>query len=103
MAGNLDDVVHSAEHPQVAVGIALRRVAGEIAARDAAPILAEESLVVAENRAHHRGPWALDDEIAGFARRRALALQIDDFGEHARERTRGRAGLRGRRAGNRGN
>ena len=67
MAGDFDYVVDAAQHPDVAVFVALRGVAGEIDAGDAAPVFAGVAFVVAVDGAEHGGPRLLDGEVAGFA------------------------------------
>ena len=75
MAGDFDDVVDAAQDPDVAVMVALRGVAREIDAGNAAPVFALEALVVAVDGAEHRGPGLLNREVAGFSGAHRLALQ----------------------------
>ena len=99
MAADVDDVVDAAHEPEVAVGIAARAVAGEVAAGNFAPIGFFVALRVAVDGARHRGPGFADDEQAAVAVRDRLALFCNYFGHNSEERACGRSGLGGDGAG----
>src|SRR5262249_20677364 len=64
VAGDVDDVVHAAGDPVVAVRIASRAVAGEVLAGIGREVGGEEALVVAVDRAHLARPAVGDAEVA---------------------------------------
>ena len=100
VAGDFDHVIHAAEHPDVAVFVALRGVAREINAGNAAPVFAREAFIIAINRAQHRRPRFLDGQIARLAGRHGFALQVHHARDDARQRQawRNRASSASRRA-----
>ena len=87
VAADLDHVVDAADHPDVAVLVHTRRVAGQIVALflETLPVLADVALRVAVNRARHAGPGAFDDQVAVFVGRHRLAILIYDFNLDAGE------------------
>ena len=97
MAGDVHHVVDAAEEPEVAVLVDAGAVAGEVEAGEALPVGRTVPGLVAEDAAGHRGPRPVEDEVAA-ALLDPLALLVDDAGGDARERLRGRAGLRRRDA-----
>ena len=101
MAGDVHDVVDAAQHPQVAVGVLLGAVAGEVEAEllEAGPVGLLEPLVVAPDGAQHRGPRLGEDEVAARAVGHRVALLVDDFGADTGEGVHRRAGLAGGHAG----
>src|SRR5690348_6706742 len=74
MAGNIDDVVHAAGDPPVAVGVAARAVSGAVHARIHLEVRINEALVIAVHRAHLPRPGIGDDQIAGTFALDALAI-----------------------------
>ncbi len=99
VAGDVDHVVDAAHQPEVAVGVGLRAVAGEVhVAAEPAPVGLHEAVVVAPERAQHGRPRALQHQVAAAAARHLGALLVDDHRRDARQRVRGRTGLRGRDA-----
>ena len=68
VAGDVEHVVDAADDPEVAVLVAARAVAGEVHVRDHVPVRLEVALVVAPERARHRRPRPLDDELAALVR-----------------------------------
>ena len=86
MAGDVHHVVDAAEQPEVALLVALRAVAGEVHAREAAPVRLLVPLRVAVDAAEHRRPRPLQHEIAAATERHGLALAVDDVGLDAGER-----------------
>ena len=94
VAGDVDDVVDAADHPEVAVLVAARGVADEVGRRaEALEVGLDEALVVAVERAQHRRPRPADHEQPlPLLDRLAVAL-VDDLGLDPRERRRRRAGL----------
>src|SRR5438093_492010 len=59
VAGDVDDVVHAAHDPAVAVLVAPRAVAGEVDSREALPVLLDVTLGVLVDRAQHGRPGLL--------------------------------------------
>ena len=101
MAGDVEDVVDSADDPEISVLVLPRTIAREIdsgLAGKFAPVGFVVTLVVAPQSAKHRGPWLGDDEFTAAVPRNFLALIIDDLGHHAEERTRAGARFRRRHA-----
>src|SRR5438445_13502073 len=101
MPGDLHHVVDAAHEPEIAVGVALRAVAGEVPAGVPAPVGLAVAIVVLVDPAEHRGPRPRDDEVAGLPERDALPLLVDDVGLYTGERDRRAARLRRRDAGKR--
>ena len=99
MACHVDDIVDASEQPDVAIGIGASTVAREIDGRaKLAPVGVDIALVVAPDRAQHRGPWALQCQVATAADCDLVALLVDDHGLHPWQRSNRRAGLRRREA-----
>ena len=84
VAGDVEHVVDAADDPEIAVLVEPRAVAGEIVARQLAPVLLLEALVVAPERAQHRGPRLREEEPAAAAARDLGAGLV----EHLRARRR---------------
>src|SRR3546814_3280341 len=64
----------------VAVLVALRAVAREVHAREAAPVRGLVPLRIAVDAAQHRRPRALEHEVAPTAERDGFAVAVDDVG-----------------------
>ena len=96
--GDVHHVVDPAEQPVVAVGVPLRAVAGEVHAGKAAPVDFLKPLGVLVERARHRRPRLLEDQVTAV---RGVALLVDDVGfdawKRARRRARLQRGERGKR------
>ena len=88
VAGDVDDVVDPADHPEVAVGVAAGGVADQVALlAEAGEVGLDEAVVLLVEAAQHRGPRALQHQQAlAFVDRLALALV-----DHLRPRRRGTA------------
>ncbi len=99
MAADVDDVVHPAGDPPIAVRVPPGAVAGEVFAGEGAEVSLHEPLVVAVERARHAGPGVGDAEIALRHAVQQLALAIHQHRLHAGQRQGGGAGLQGRGAG----
>src|SRR5437868_12311456 len=57
MASDVDDVVHAAEEPEVAVGVSLGAVAGDVdTTAPLVPVLAGVAVGIAVNATQHRRP-----------------------------------------------
>src|SRR5262245_35168431 len=83
---DVQHVIDAAGDPVVAVLVALRTVAGEVAAGESLEVRVDEALVIAEHRAHLAWPAVGDHEVAfGHALER-LALAVDDRRLDAEER-----------------
>ncbi len=67
VAGHFDHVVHPADDPEIAVLIFAGAVAGEIHARETAPVLADVALGILVDRAQHGRPGLLEHQVAFFA------------------------------------
>src|SRR5271157_6214619 len=89
MAANVDDVIHPAHEPEVAVGVLAGAVSGEVAALDVAPIGLAVALGVAVDGASHRGPGLADNKQAAVAGGHRFTLLVDHLGLNAKERPRG--------------
>src|SRR5439155_20625326 len=98
VTGDVHDVVHAAEEPEVAVLVDLGAVAGEVDVVVLGPVLLDEAIGVAPDAAQHAGPRLADDEIAGLGRPAAL---VEHGGVDAGKRLRRGAGLEHRHAGQR--
>ena len=98
VAADVEDVVHAAGDPEVAVLVAAGAVAAEVHAGDVAPVGLLVALRVAEDAAEHRRPRLADDEQARLALRNFLAVAVDDGGVDAEDGERGAAGDGGRGA-----
>src|SRR5688572_19517054 len=93
MTGDVDDVIDTAEEPEIAVLVTLGAVAGEVHPRPLRPVLLLEPLRIAPDPAEHRRPWRSDRQIAA-AHLDRLAVVIEDLRVDARKGLRGRAGFR---------
>ena len=74
MAGDVEHVVDAAHDPVVAVLVAPGAVAGEVDARDVAPVLGLVAVVVAVEGAEHRRPGLLDDQEPALVGSHRLAV-----------------------------
>src|SRR5919197_3568470 len=77
MAGHVQHVVHPAEQPVVALVVAPGAVAGEVAAREPAPVLLLIPLRVAPDRARHGWPGPLQHQVAALGQGHAVALVVE--------------------------
>src|SRR5207248_11761526 len=68
MTGDVDDVVDSAHDPEIAVLISARAIAGKIDSGNLRPVLLPVTRIVPVNRAEHRGPWFLNDQVSSLVR-----------------------------------
>ena len=95
VARDVHDVVDAAEQPDVAVGVVLRAVAGEVVLlAEPRPVGLLVALRVAPDAAQHRRPRLGEHEVADLLRRRErLALVVEDLGADAGDRPLRRAGL----------
>ena len=93
MAGNVDHIVHAPRDPVVAIGIATRAVAGEVASGVGLEIGVDEPLVIAVHGAHLTRPAVEQHQIALTGTREGAPLGVDDGRLYAEERQRGRARL----------
>ena len=98
MPGDVEHVVDAADDPEIAVLVAARAVAGEVDARDFAPVGLAVARGVAVDRAQHGGPGAADDQLAAHVGPDLAPVVIDHGRIDAEERQRGRAGLHRRGA-----
>ena len=93
VAGDVEHVVDAAEQPEVAVGVALGAVAGEVGAVvPPAPVRLDVALGVAVDAAQHRRPRPRQREQAA-AGLDLLAARVADLGGDAGERPRRGPGL----------
>ena len=101
MSGDVDHVVDAAEQPEVAVGVALGAVAGEVdAGAPLVPVLADVAIGIAVDAAQHRRPRPRQREQAA-ADLDLLAALVANLRGDAGKRPRRRAGLERRDAGQR--
>src|SRR5207248_11618918 len=68
MTGDINDVVDSAHDPEIAVLISARTIAGKIDSGNLRPVLLPVTRIVPVNRAEHRGPWFLNDQVSSLVR-----------------------------------
>lgn len=82
MTGDIEDIVESADDPEVAVVIPTCAVSGEVEALFfvLVPVGFDEAFVIAPEGAQHGRPWFADDEFAAFVGRGFIACFIDDGG-----------------------
>ncbi len=72
MPGHVDHVVHAAEQPEVAVGVTLGAIAGEVDVRaPLAPVLPDVAIRIAVDAPQHRGPRT--------RQRQQAAADLDDL------------------------
>src|SRR5262249_17710355 len=91
--GNVEDVIDSANDPEITVFVAAGAVSGEIVAFNLAPVLLTITGFVAVDRAQHRRPRAANDQLAANIRAHFECLLIDHGRIAAKERKRGATGL----------
>src|SRR6185312_15589097 len=101
MTGNVDDVIHPAHDPEVAVFVFTGTVAGEIHAGNLRPVLLHIAIGIAVNRAQHSRPGLLKHQKSARASGDGFAIHGDDLGHHTRKRFGSRTRLGSNRAGNR--
>src|SRR5207253_8808513 len=87
MTGNVHDVVHAAQQPEISVFIHFAAVAGEIHAWVAGPVLLLVAIWIAVNRAHHGRPGAFEHKVTTRAGSHGVAFGVDDFGDNSGKRT----------------
>src|SRR5215213_8952887 len=97
MTADINHVVHAPHDPEVAVLIATRAVAREVGSLYLGPVLAAVTLVVAPDGPQHRGPRALDNQIAALALAHGAAVARHHVHLYAGQRLRRGARLRRRR------
>src|SRR5438105_12790570 len=95
VTGDIHDVIHPPQQPEVAVLIDFRAIARKILARISRPILFDVTVRIAINRAEHRRPRFGEHEVAPSPRTYLLALVIQYLGFYPRKRNRGRPRLSG--------
>ncbi len=93
MPRDVHDVVNAAEQPVVPLLVALAAVAGEVLAREAAPVGLLVALGIAVDAAQHRRPRLREHQVAALAKRDRIAQVIDHVGLDAGQRERRRAWL----------
>ena len=103
VARHVDDVVHPASDPVIAVRIPPRAIAGRIFAGEGGEIGLEEAIMIAPHGAHLTRPALRDDEIAFGRALQHMAFRIDNLRHHAGHRQGGGAGLQVGGAGRRRN
>ena len=84
VARHVNDVVHPARDPVIAVRVPPRAVAGRIFAGEGREIGLKEAVMIAPDRPHLPRPASCDDQIALGRAFQHLALGIDDLGHDAR-------------------
>src|SRR5215471_4239825 len=85
MAADVENVVHAAHDPEVAVFILARTVAGEVHAGNLRPVVLHVAVGIAIDGAQHTGPGPLDNKKSARAGRYRLAIHGHDLGNHAGE------------------
>ena len=99
MARDIDDIIHPASDPVIAVFVAAAAIAGEILALVGLEIGIDETLMIAIDGAHLSRPAACNHQIAGCRAFQDIAIGIHDLRHHAGQRQGGRARLQGGGAG----
>src|SRR5260221_10951702 len=85
MASDVDDIIKTTEHPEVAIFVAHRGVVAEIAARDLAKVLLEVALAIFPERANHHRKRLSEHEIAFDTVAHWIALVIYDVHRVSKE------------------
>ena len=103
MAGDVDDVIHSSHHPEIAIVISARPIPSEVEVRSICrangfPIALPEALGIAMNGAHHAWPRGSYRQVSALVWSTAIALCINDVRLDSREGQGGRAWLGGGRS-----
>ena len=86
---DVEDIVDTADDPEVSVLVTPSAVSCEIASLDFTPVLLLEAGVVSINGPQHRRPGLSDDEFAAFVWPDLLAVVIHHCRINAEERKRG--------------
>jgi hypothetical protein len=105
VAGNVQDVVDTADDPEVPVLVLPGAIAGEIdpgLAGKLGEVLALVALIVAPEGAEHRGPGLGDHQLAAGVPRHLTAALVHHLRHDAEERPRPGTGLGRRHARQRG-
>jgi hypothetical protein len=90
MTGHVQNVVHSAHNPEIAVFILARTVARKVgAAGNLRPVLLHITVGIAVDCPQHGGPRLADDEIATRTQSHGLALHGYDLWNYTEERASG--------------
>ena len=85
VAGDIDHIIHAARNPVITVRVASRAVAREVRAAKRLEIRVDESLVIAEDRAHLSGPAVEQHQVALARTLEDAALVVDDGGSSRRK------------------
>ena len=94
VAGDVDDVVDAADHPEVAVLVPAGGVADEVGLlAEPGEVGLDEAVVLLVERAQHRGPRPLEHQQPLALVDRLALLLVDDLGLDPGERPCRRAGL----------
>src|SRR6185312_1051682 len=83
--GDVHDVVHAAQQPDVPVLVLLGTVPGEVHALEAGPVGLLVAVHVAPDAAQHPRPGVADDQEAALAVAHGLAGLVDDVHGDARD------------------
>ena len=86
VARHVHDVVDATQQPEVAVGVALGAITGEVHARETTPVRLEVPLRIAVDAPQHGRPRPLQDEVPASTKRDRVAVRVHDVGRDARER-----------------
>ena len=110
MPRHVHHVVDAAHHPDGAVGVVIRAVAGEVPALlgEPGPVGLDVPFGVTPDAAQHGRPRLVQDQVAAdvltlvVARRDLIAVVVDDLGRDARQRPHRRTGFGRGHPGQRG-
>src|SRR5699024_9929778 len=93
MPGDVHDIVHPAQQPDVAVLVVLGAVAGEVGAGETGPVGFLEPLLIAPDAAQHARPGLVDHQVAAATGAHRLAGVVPDLHLDAGQSALGRTGL----------
>src|SRR5699024_8154885 len=93
VTGDVHDIVHPAQQPDVAVLVVLGAVAGEVGAREARPVGLLEPLLVTPDTAQHARPGLVDHQVTAATGSHRPAGVVPDLHLDAGQSPLGRAGL----------
>src|SRR5687768_13086264 len=101
MTGYVENVVDSADDPEIAVWILAATIACEVTPFYLAPVDVLETLRITPNAAEHAWPWLSNHQFAATVFGDDLAFVIHHFRQDAKERKSSATRLGGRGAGQR--
>ena len=95
MTGNIEDIVDTADDPEIPLLVAAGAIAGEVGTLHLAPVLLAVPCLVAPDAAKHRGPGLADHKLPTLTVGNFPSLVIDDRRINPEEGERRGSGLAG--------